>query len=67
VQGITAPIIGPRTFEQLQDLLGSVGLALSAEERARLEDPAPHPDLYPNGMLIRQHGLHELTAPLRRG
>jgi aryl-alcohol dehydrogenase-like predicted oxidoreductase len=67
VQGITAPIIGPRTFEQLQDLLGSVGLVLSAEERARLEDPAPPPDLYPNGMLIRQHGLHEVTAPLRRG
>jgi aryl-alcohol dehydrogenase-like predicted oxidoreductase len=67
VEGITAPIIGPRTFEQLEDLLGSVEVALSAEERARLENPAPPPDLYPNGMLIRQHGLRELTAPLRRG
>ena len=39
--GITAPIVGPRTFEQLEDVLGADGLELTADERARLEAPAP--------------------------
>jgi len=34
---ITSPIIGPRTLEQLRDNLGAVGLRLSAEEMARLD------------------------------
>src|SRR5215203_7505824 len=39
-EGVTAPIVGPRTLEQLDDLLGADGLVLSADERARLEAPA---------------------------
>lgn len=35
---ITSPIIGPRTMEQLDDNLGSVGLRLSAEEKSRLDE-----------------------------
>jgi aryl-alcohol dehydrogenase-like predicted oxidoreductase len=31
VDGVTAPIVGPRTFEQLEDLLGSVDVVLTAE------------------------------------
>jgi len=40
------PIVGPRTFEQLEDALGSVGWELTAEQRKRLDDvsaPIPSP------------------------
>jgi aryl-alcohol dehydrogenase-like predicted oxidoreductase len=65
VDGVTAPIIGPRTFDHLEDLLPAVELQLSAEERARLEAPAPPPELYPHRMLTEQLGLEQLTGPLR--
>jgi aryl-alcohol dehydrogenase-like predicted oxidoreductase len=65
VEGVTAPIIGPRTYEHLEDLLPAVELSLSPEERARLEAPAPPPELYPHRMLREQVGLERLTAPLR--
>ncbi len=45
--GVTAPIVGPRTFDQLEDLLGADGLRLEPEERARLEAPAPPPPALP--------------------
>jgi aryl-alcohol dehydrogenase-like predicted oxidoreductase len=65
VEGVTAPIIGPRTLEHLEDLLGSVSLELSPEERARLEAPAPPPEAYPQRMLAEQVGLERLSGPLR--
>ncbi len=65
VEGVTAPIIGPRTLEHLEDLLPAVELELTAEERARLEAPAPPPELYPQRMLSEQVGLERLTGPLR--
>jgi aryl-alcohol dehydrogenase-like predicted oxidoreductase len=65
VEGVTAPIIGPRTIEHLEDLLGCVDVELSAEERARLEAPAPPPEVYPQRMLSEQVGLERLTGPLR--
>jgi aryl-alcohol dehydrogenase-like predicted oxidoreductase len=65
VEGVTAPIIGPRTLEHLEDLLGSVSLRLSPEERARLEAPAPPPEAYPQRMLAEQLGLERLSGPLR--
>src|SRR5215218_5178131 len=55
--GITAPIVGPRTFAQLEDVLGADGLELSEEEYARLEAPAPPPPTYPRRMLREQVGL----------
>jgi aryl-alcohol dehydrogenase-like predicted oxidoreductase len=67
VEGVAAPIVGPRTFEQLEDLLGSVDLMLTPEERARLEAPAPPPEMYPQRMLREQVGLGRVTGPLRRG
>jgi aryl-alcohol dehydrogenase-like predicted oxidoreductase len=67
VDGVTAPIIGPRTYEHLEDTLGSVNVELSPEERARLEAPAPPPDLYPHRMLVEQNRMKRLTGPLRRG
>jgi aryl-alcohol dehydrogenase-like predicted oxidoreductase len=66
VEGITAPIIGPRTYEQLEDLLGAADLELSEDERRRLEAPAPPPEMYPQRMLAEQNGMDRLTGPLRR-
>jgi aryl-alcohol dehydrogenase-like predicted oxidoreductase len=65
VEGVTAPIIGPRTPEHLEDLLGATALTLSPEERARLEAPAPPPEMYPHRMLAEQLGLERLAGPLR--
>lgn len=39
--GITSPIIGPRTMEQLEDNLGAVDAQLTDEDRARLDAVAP--------------------------
>ncbi len=39
--GITAPIIGPRTLEQLLDNLGAVDVEVTNEDRARLDALAP--------------------------
>jgi aryl-alcohol dehydrogenase-like predicted oxidoreductase len=66
VEGVTAPILGPRTYEQLEDALGCVDLELSEEERARLEAPAPPPVVYPHRMLVEQNGMTRVTGPLRR-
>jgi aryl-alcohol dehydrogenase-like predicted oxidoreductase len=65
VEGVTAPIIGPRTPEHLEDLLGAADLELSPAERERLEAPAPPPDTTPHRMLREQIGLDRLTGPLR--
>jgi aryl-alcohol dehydrogenase-like predicted oxidoreductase len=67
VPGVTAPIIGPRTFEQLEDNLGADGLTLSAEERAQLEAPAGPPEMYPQRMLHEQSGLGDLALLNRPG
>ena len=65
VEGVVAPIVGPRTFEQLEDVLGADDVQLGAEERERLEAHAPPPAMYPQRMLSEQVGLGEL-ATLRR-
>ena len=67
VDGVASPIIGPRTMAHLDDLLGAAEIDLTADERARLEGPAPPPDLYPQRMLTEQVGLDVVTGPLRRG
>ena len=65
--GITAPIIGARTYEQLEDLLPAADLELSADERERLQRHAPPPEVYPQRMLIEQSGLPErISLALRR-
>ena len=65
VEGVVAPIVGPRTFEQLEDLLGTVDVSLTPEERERLASHAPPPPMYPQRMLAEQLGFGDL-APLRR-
>ena len=66
VEGVVAPIVGPRTFEQLEDLLGAVDVRLTDEQRARLEAPAAPPEMYPQRMLAEQVGLRELATLRRR-
>jgi aryl-alcohol dehydrogenase-like predicted oxidoreductase len=63
--GVTAPIVGPRTLEQLEDLLGADGLELDSEERARLEEPAGPPAGYPQRFLREQNGIGEVTDLVR--
>jgi aryl-alcohol dehydrogenase-like predicted oxidoreductase len=48
--GITAPIVGPRTIEQLQELLPVLDMALSADERAACDAINP-----PGGVLVNFH------------
>src|SRR5215218_7493163 len=62
VEPVVAPIVGPRTFEQLEGVLGATELKLSDEERARLAAPAPPPPMYPQRMLAEQIGLGELAT-----
>lgn len=38
--GITSPIIGPRTLEQLEDNLGALEVQITEEDRRRLDDVA---------------------------
>jgi aryl-alcohol dehydrogenase-like predicted oxidoreductase len=64
-EGVTAPIIGPRTFEQLEDVLGADGLKLTPEERARLEAPAPPPPVSPQRMLREQSGMRDVPVVAR--
>jgi aryl-alcohol dehydrogenase-like predicted oxidoreductase len=52
--GITAPIIGPRTLEQLEDLLPAVDVDLSAEQVRRLGRATAPPLGYPGRMLVEQ-------------
>ena len=39
--GITAPIIGPRTLEQLVDNLGALAVTVDAHDAARIDEAAP--------------------------
>jgi aryl-alcohol dehydrogenase-like predicted oxidoreductase len=39
--GITAPIIGPRTFEQVEDNLAAANVALEPEDFARIDALVP--------------------------
>jgi aryl-alcohol dehydrogenase-like predicted oxidoreductase len=60
--GVTAPIVGPRTYEQLEDLLGSVDVSLSDEERGRLEAHAAPPPAYPQRFLREQNGIGDVAS-----
>ena len=39
--GITSPIIGPRTMEQLEDNLGALDVTVTDDDRARIDEVAP--------------------------
>jgi aryl-alcohol dehydrogenase-like predicted oxidoreductase len=64
--GVTAPIIGPRTLEQLEDLLPAGGVHLDDDQVRRLGRwtvPAPG---YPQRMLAEQSGIDVGSIRLRR-
>jgi aryl-alcohol dehydrogenase-like predicted oxidoreductase len=67
VPGVTAPIIGPRTLDQLDDLLGATTLTLDDGERQRLEQPAPPPDISPHRMLRGQLRQPDVPTVRRTG
>ncbi|MEZ5218457.1 MAG: aldo/keto reductase [Ilumatobacteraceae bacterium] len=48
--GITAPIIGPRTLEQVTDNLGAVEVSIDAEDLARLDELVP-----PRSFVVRYY------------
>jgi aryl-alcohol dehydrogenase-like predicted oxidoreductase len=53
-QAVTAPIIGARTMEQLNNNLGASGWSLSAEQLARLESASRLPVTYPYDVAAEQ-------------
>jgi aryl-alcohol dehydrogenase-like predicted oxidoreductase len=65
VPGVTAPICGPRTLDQLEDLLGATELELNDEERDALEEPAPPPEISPHRMLRGQLGQADVPSVRR--
>jgi aryl-alcohol dehydrogenase-like predicted oxidoreductase len=48
--GVTAPIIGPRTFDQVEDNLGAANVRLDAEDFARIDALVP-----PRGVAVRYY------------
>ena len=50
-EGVTAPIIGARRLEQLEDNLGAAGWELSPEQVARLDRASALEDIYPYRMI----------------
>ena len=63
--GVTAPIVGPRTLEQLDDVLGAVDLTLDEHERERLEAHAAPPPTYPHRILHEQLGIRDVRSLAR--
>lgn len=57
--GITAPIIGPRTLEQLQDNLGACTIPITADDRRQIDAIIP-----PGQMLV--HYMRVTTEPRPR-
>ena len=64
--GVTAPILGPRTLGQLEDLLPAASLALDDEQLRRLGQWTAPPPSYPHRMLSEQAGLDFSKVRLRR-
>ena len=63
--GVTSPIVGPRTFEQLEDLLGASDVSLSARGTTDSPRTPELPASYQDRMLREQSGI-DVVVPLRR-
>lgn len=50
--GVTAPIVGARRLDQLEDNLGAAGWALDGEQVRRLSDAAPPEPTYPARFIV---------------
>jgi aryl-alcohol dehydrogenase-like predicted oxidoreductase len=64
-RGVTSPVIGPRTAEQLEDLLPATSIRLTEEQLARLGSHTAPPPMYPQRMLAEQNGI-DVERPLAR-
>jgi aryl-alcohol dehydrogenase-like predicted oxidoreductase len=64
--GVTAPIVGPRTLDQLEDLLPAAELTLTDEQVARLGRWTAPARGYPERMLIEQSAIDVASTTLRR-
>lgn len=53
--GVTAPIIGARTMQQLEDNLGAAGWSLDETQMQRLDDVSAPPLVYPYEHVIRAY------------
>jgi len=62
---VSTVIIGAKRVDQLQDNLGAVEVALSAEERATLDEVSKLPPEYPRWMIDRQGGYRLPAQPPR--
>jgi aryl-alcohol dehydrogenase-like predicted oxidoreductase len=65
--GVTAPILGPRTLEQLEDLLPAASLTLDDAQLQRLGQWTAPPPSYPHRMLTEQAGIDFSHVSLPRG
>jgi aryl-alcohol dehydrogenase-like predicted oxidoreductase len=64
--GVTAPILGPRTLEQLEDLLPAAALALTDEQVQRLGRFTAPARGYPERMNVEQNAIDVGSVRLRR-
>jgi aryl-alcohol dehydrogenase-like predicted oxidoreductase len=64
--GVTAPIIGPRTLEQLEDLLPAAELTLTETQVERLGRWTAPTRGYPERMNVEQNGIDVGAIRLRR-
>ena len=58
--GITSPIVGIRTMEQLEDNLGAINVQVTDEDRARIDEVAP-----PGGVITRYYRADFGPHPFR--
>lgn len=61
--GVTAPIVGARSVEQLADNLGCVGWELTPEQHERLTTASARPLPYPYDVLAYYPGREPRTGP----
>jgi aryl-alcohol dehydrogenase-like predicted oxidoreductase len=65
--GVTSPVLGPRTVEQLESLLPAARLRLTDQQVRRLGAHTPPPEVYPHRMLADQNGIGALPRLRRPG
>jgi aryl-alcohol dehydrogenase-like predicted oxidoreductase len=64
---VTTAVLGPRTPEQLEDLLPAADLRLTEDQLDRLSAHTPPPEVYPHRMLAQQTGVDPARALKRPG
>ena len=64
-RGVTSTVLGPRTAEQLDDLLPAAELRLDEDQLERLGRHTPPPPMYPQRMLSEQNRI-DVEQSLRR-